>query len=48
MRVTIANVVRHFNIVFGESYNEAKFKKDWKDYAAAEVGFLYLKFIERS
>jgi len=47
MRLTIAKVVRQFDISFGESYDEEKFSAEWQDYAVLKIGALYLKFVAR-
>jgi hypothetical protein len=47
VRVIIANVVRNFDLEFGEGYSEQKFIDDWKDYFVLAIGPLEMRFIPR-
>ena len=38
MRLVLARVVKEFDVVKGESYDEEVFRKEWKDYAIAKIG----------
>lgn len=48
LRLVVANVVREFDLQFGEGYSEQKFVDEWKDYMVLNLGPLPMKFIPRS
>ena len=47
MRLVLARVVSEFDVLYGESYDDAKFEEDWKDYAVLKIGDCFLKFVQR-
>jgi cytochrome P450 family 628 len=47
MRLTISSVARDFDLVFGESYEGAKFDEEIKDHMIVKLGALDLKVIPR-
>lgn len=47
MRLTIAMVVKEFDIVLGESYNERTWEDEWKDRTVLQIGKLWVHFVKR-
>jgi cytochrome P450 len=47
MRIVVARIVRDFDVLLGESYNEEQFDSEWKDHIAVKLGALWLKFLPR-
>jgi cytochrome P450 family 628 len=47
MRLVLAKVVKEFDILKGESYDEEKFKEEWMDYAVLKIGAMWVKFMSR-
>ncbi|KAF7854777.1 hypothetical protein EAF04_010345 [Stromatinia cepivora] len=47
LRLVVARVIRTFDIQFGPSHDEALFESEWKDYVAAKIGNLWLRFLSR-
>jgi len=47
MRLTLAMVVREFDVVLGERYNEGTWEEEWKDRAVLQIGKLWVHFVER-
>lgn len=48
MRLTIASVVKEFNIRLGESYDEKICEEEWKDRAVLQIGKLPVYFARRT
>jgi len=48
MRPTIARLVREFDIVLGDSYDEKIWVEEWKDHAVLQVGKLWVHFAKRT
>jgi cytochrome P450 len=48
MRPTIARVVREFDIVLGDNYDEKIWEEEWKDHAVLQVGKLWVHFVKRT
>lgn len=47
MRVVIANVIKEFDLEFGEGYSDKKFDHDWQDNLGVSLGPLEMRFIRR-
>jgi len=47
LRLTIARIVRTFDIQFGSSHNEQVFESEWKDYVVVKIGTLWMRFQPR-
>jgi cytochrome P450 len=47
MRLVLARVVRKFDVVRGESYDEERFREEWMDYAVLHIGAMWVKFVLR-
>jgi cytochrome P450 len=47
MRLTIAMVVKEFDVVLGDSYDEATWEDEWKDRAVLQIGKLWVHFTSR-
>jgi cytochrome P450 len=47
LRLTLAMVVREFDVVLGERYDEGTWEEDWKDCAVLQIGKLWVHFVER-
>jgi cytochrome P450 family 628 len=47
MRIVITRIVRDFDVLLGDSYNEELFDSEWKDYFAVKLGALWLKIVPR-
>jgi cytochrome P450 len=47
MRLTIATVVRDFDIVLGGSYDEEMWEREWKDHSGIQIGKLWVHFVKR-
>lgn len=47
MRIVVARIVKDFNVVLGESYDEELFESEWRDYFAVKLGALWLQFVPR-
>lgn len=48
MRLVLARVVKEFDVVRGESWDEEKFKKEWMDFAVLKIGAVWVKFVPRA
>lgn len=48
MRLMIAMVVKEFDIVLGENYEEETWEKEWRDCAVLQIGKLWVNFVKRS
>jgi cytochrome P450 len=47
IRLTIAMVVREFDLVLGDRYDEEMWENEWKDRAGVQVGKLWVNFVKR-
>jgi cytochrome P450 len=47
MRLVLARVVREFDVVRGESYDEERFREEWMDYVVLHIGAMWVKFVPR-
>jgi len=48
LRLVVANVVREFDLEFGDGFSQEKFVDEWKDYMVLSLGPLPMKFLPRS
>lgn len=47
MRLTLAMVVKEFDVMLGESYDEERWEAEWKDHAVLQIGKLWVHFVKR-
>lgn len=45
--MSIMYVMREFRVELGESYDDEKYRREWKDVFTASLGRLWLRFVER-
>ncbi|KAL2074673.1 hypothetical protein VTL71DRAFT_8452 [Oculimacula yallundae] len=48
LRTILTNVVKRWDVVLGEKYNEQKWNEGIKDYGVLEIGELWIKFVPRA
>lgn len=48
MRMSLASVVKEWDVELGEKYDEKQWKDDFKDYHVVKVGDLWVKFVPRT